>query len=303
MALILGQALALMAGTLLYYQPVTKAPIGALDRIWLVGVIMGVAAAMWTAVLVRLVLKGCEAGFASVRQQLREEIDRKSRHLMATRDAVIFGMAKLSESRDAQTGQHLLRIRRYVELLARQLRETVPSLRDLFTDEWIADLGLSSALHDIGKVGVPDSVLLKPGKLTPAEFDQIKRHTSIGGDCLFEIEQRLSDSNFLMLAREIAYAHHEWWNGDGYPLGLQGTNIPLSARIVALADVYDALTTNRPYKPALAHSEVVKIIRNRHGTHFEPAVVDAFMAVEPEFDRMRQELASEESPRVHADAA
>lgn len=303
LALILGQALALMAGTLLYYQPVTQAPIGALDRVWLWGVMMGVAAALWTAVLVRLVLKGCEAGFASIRRQLHEEIEKKSRHLMATRDAVIFGMAKLSESRDAQTGQHLLRIRRYVELLARQLREIVPSVRELFTDEWIADLGLSSALHDIGKVGVPDAILLKPGKLTQDEFEQIKRHTSIGGDCLFEIEQRLCDSNFLMLAREIAYAHHEWWNGDGYPAGLEGHNIPLSARIVALADVYDALTTDRPYKPALAHSEVVKIIRSRQGTHFEPSIVDAFMSVERDFDRLRQELASEESPRVHADAA
>jgi response regulator RpfG family c-di-GMP phosphodiesterase len=303
LALIIGQALALMAGTLLYYQPVKSDGYGAFDRTWLVGVIAGVLAAIWTAVVVRLVLRGCEAGFANIKVKLDNEIRKQTRDLMATRDAVIFGLAKLSESRDAQTGQHLLRIRRYVDMLARQIREVNPELREMISDEWIADLGLSSALHDIGKVGVPDSILLKPGRLTADEFDQIKRHTVIGGDCLYEIEKRLCDSNFLVLAREIGYAHHEWWNGEGYPLALSGHDIPLSARIVALADVYDALTTNRPYKPALAHPDVVRMIKNRHGTQFEPAVVDAFMAVERDFDRLRRELASEESPRVHADAA
>ena len=307
LGLIIGQAMALMAGTLLYYQPVKEAVEAgqppAFDRTWLVGVVTGVLAALWTAIVVRLVLRGCEANFAVVKDELDCEINRQARDLMATRDAVIFGMAKLSESRDANTGQHLLRIRRYVELLARQIRDTDPTLRNTITDEWIADLGLSSALHDIGKVGVPDAILLKPSKLTPAEFEQIKTHTTIGGDCLYEIEKRLSDSNFLMLAREIAYSHHEWWNGEGYPNGLQGLEIPVSARIVTLADVYDALTTDRPYKPALPHLEVIRIIRSRKGTQFEPAIVDAFMTVEKDFDRMRRELASDESPRVHADAA
>lgn len=307
LALIVGQALALMAGTLLYYEPVKNAIVPPgwwwIDRTWSVGVLTGVLAALWTAVVVRMVLKGCEAGFASVRRQLHDEINRQARDLMATRDAVIFGMAKLSESRDADTGQHLNRIRHYVDLLARQLRKDVSSLRTIISDEWIEDLGLSSALHDIGKVGVPDAILLKPGKLTQEEFEQIKRHTVIGGDCLFQIEKRLCESNFLMLAREIAYAHHEWWNGHGYPLGLSGETIPLSARIVALADVYDALTSNRPYKPALAHKEVIKVIRSRRGTHFEPAIVDAFMSVERHFDRLRRELITDESPRVYADAA
>ena len=306
LALIMGQALALMAGTLLYYQPVFQAADGgppAFDRTWLVGVLTGVLAALWTAVVVRLVLRGCEAGFASVKVKLDNEIRRQARDLMATRDAVIFGLAKLSESRDAQTGQHLLRIRRYVDMLARQMREDHPELRDLISDEWIADLGLSAALHDIGKVGVPDSILLKPSRLTPDEFEQIKRHTTIGGDCLYEIEKRLCESNFLMLGREIAYAHHEWWNGEGYPMALAGSDIPLSARIVAIADVYDALTTNRPYKPALPHPDAVRLIKNRRGTQFEPDVVDAFMKIEREFDRLRRELASDESPRVYADAA
>jgi putative two-component system response regulator len=307
LALIIGQALALMAGTLLYYQPVQAAfRLGGsrpFDRTWLVGVLTGVMAAIWTGVVVRLVHRGCQTNFAIIKGELDDEIKRQARDLLATRDAVIFGMARLSESRDADTGQHLLRIRRYVEMLARKMRESDPSLHDRFTEEWIADLGLSSALHDIGKVGVPDAILLKPGRLTPEEFEQIKRHTWIGGDCLYEIEKRLSDSNFLMLAREIAFAHHEWWNGQGYPFGLSGEDIPLSARIVALADVYDALTTNRPYKPAVPHGEVVKIIASRSGTQFEPRIVETFLAVEKQFDRLRRELASDESPRVHADAA
>jgi putative two-component system response regulator len=304
--LIVGQGLALMAGTLLYYQPVQNAiqhgdP--AFDRTWLVGILTGVLAAIWTAIVVRMVRQSCEANFALIEDRLQDEINRQSRQLVATRDAVIFGMARLSESRDTDTGQHLLRIRRYVDLLARQLRDESPRHRVIITDYWLADLGLSSALHDIGKVGVADSILLKPGKLTPDEFEEIKRHTTIGGDCLFEIEKRLCDCNFLVMAREIAYAHHEWWNGDGYPLGLAGEAIPLSARIVALADVYDALTAHRPYKPEMPHTHAVKIIRERSGTQFEPAIVDAFLAVEAQFDRLRRELASAESPRVYADAA
>lgn len=304
--LVIAQALALMAGTLLYYQPVknsTPGAVEALDKTWLVGVITGVLAALMTAVLIRMVRRGCQITFEQMRTELSEEISLQARQLMATRDAVIFGLARLSESRDACTGHHLMRIRRYVDLLARRLRRETRELRELITDQWIDDLCLSSALHDIGKVGVPDAILLKPGRLSPDEFEHIKRHTVVGGDCLKEIEQRLSDCNFLMLAREIAYAHHEWWNGAGYPRGLKEQAIPLSARIVALADVYDALTTARPYKPALPHREAVKIIRGRRGTHFEPLIVDAFLAVSHEFERLCRELASEESPRVYADAA
>jgi response regulator RpfG family c-di-GMP phosphodiesterase len=305
LVLVIAQALALMAGTMLYYQPVkdgTTAP-HMLDRTWLIGVLMGVLAALMTAMLIRMVRQGCQITFEEMRTELSDEINKQARHLMTTRDAVIFGLARLSESRDSATGHHLMRIRRYVDLLARRLRRETRELRDFITDEWIDDLCLSSALHDIGKVSVPDAVLLKPGRLSQSEFEQIKLHTIVGGDCLKEIEQRLSDCNFLMLAREIAYAHHEWWNGEGYPNRLSGHAIPFSARIISLADVYDALTTARPYKPALPHREAVKIIRSRRGTQFEPLIVDAFMAVEHEFDRLRRELASDESPRVYADAA
>jgi response regulator RpfG family c-di-GMP phosphodiesterase len=306
LVLIVAQALALMAGTLLYYKPIKTQRMGevqAVDSTWLVGVLTGVLAALMTVVLIRMVRHGCQLSFEQMKAELSDEIDNQARQLMATRDAVIFGLARLSESRDACTGHHLMRIRRYVDLLARRLRRETRELRELITEQWIDDLCLSSALHDIGKVGVPDAILLKPGRLTEPEFEQIKRHTVVGGDCLKEIEQRLSDCNFLMLAREIAYAHHEWWNGQGYPRGLRETAIPLAARIVALTDVYDALTTDRPYKPALAHREAVKIIRSRRGTQFEPLIVDAFLAVEHEFERLCRDLASAESPRVYADAA
>ncbi len=304
--LIVAQALALTAGTLLYYKPVPDATPGmfqALDRTWVIGILTGILAALMTVVLIRMVQRGWRMTFEDMKAELSDEINEKARHLTVTRVAVIFGLARLSESRDTNTGHHLMRIRRYVDLLARRLRRETRELRDFITEEWIDDLCLSSALHDIGKVSVPDAILLKPGRLTEAEFEQIKKHTIVGGDCLKEIEQRLTDCNFLMLAREVAYAHHEWWNGAGYPTGLKERAIPLSARIVALADVYDALTTERPYKPALPHREAVKMIRSRRGTQFEPLVVDAFLAVEHEFDRLRRELASEESPRVYADAA
>ena len=304
LVLIIAQALALMAGTLMSpmgYDDLSSVPVTG--RTWIVGLLVGVLAGLMTATLIRMVREGCQISFEEMRSELSDEINTQARQLMATRDAVIFGLARLSESRDASTGHHLMRIRHYVDLLARRLRRQSRELRDLITEQWIEDLCLSSALHDIGKVGVPDSILLKPGRLTPEEFEHIKRHTLVGGDCLRELEQRLSDCNYLVMAREIAYSHHEWWNGEGYPHRLKENAIPLSARIVALADVYDAMTTERPYKPALAHSEVVKAIRARRGTQFEPLIVDAFLAVEREFDRLRGELTSEESPRVYADAA
>jgi len=306
LALIVGQGLALVTGSLIYDNPVTHTARQnwfMANREWVIGILLGVLAALWTAMVARLVLRGCEGGFAKLKAQLDSELSRQFSDLMATRNAVIFGMARLSESRDVTTGQHLMRIRQYVEVLARQLRKDWPKLRGLMTDAWIADLGLSSALHDIGKVGIPDAILLKPSMLSTAEMAEIRKHTWIGGDCLYAIEQQLGSSNFLNLGREIAYAHHEWWNGEGYPFGLKGENIPIAARIVSLADVYDALTTNRPYKPAMPHEVAVSMIVKRRGTQFEPAVVDAFMSVERQFDLMRRALSSEESPRVHAEAA
>lgn len=212
------------------------------------------------------------------------------KELQTTRDVVILALGRFAEFRDLETGRHLARISRYVELLARKLRDADPAAHAHLTDDWIHDLGLAASLHDIGKVGIPDQILHKPGQLTAEERALIEDHSVIGGECLHEMEAQLGSSRLLSLAREIAYSHHEWWNGRGYPFKLEGPAIPLSARIVALADVYDALTTSRTYKSAAPHEQARTIIINGKGSQFDPALVDAFVACEARFKQVAVEL-------------
>ena len=194
---------------------------------------------------------------------------------LRARNTLIFGLAKLAESRDSDTGEHLERIAAYCRVLAEQLR-TAHNL----SDEWIINLQLASSLHDIGKVGIPDSVLLKPGPLTPAERAVMERHTGIGADALDSILARDQGDDLLRMARNIAAAHHERWDGQGYPSRLSGESIPLEARIVSVADVYDALTSKRVYKPALSHDEALAIIEDGRNAQFDPQVVDALCRCE-----------------------
>lgn len=201
---------------------------------------------------------------------------RRIQSLVRTRDAVIFGLAKLADSRDPETGDHLERISLYSSTLASLLRRH-PRYADKVTASFVRTIGISSVLHDIGKVGISDSVLRKPGRLTDAERAHMKTHTVIGGECLRDIEQRLGSSNFLQMAREIAFSHHERWDGSGYPFGLAEDNIPLSARIVALVDVYDALSSKRVYKDALPHVQCVEIIRAGQGSHFDPDLAEIWL--------------------------
>jgi putative two-component system response regulator len=217
--------------------------------------------------------------------------------LLRTRDAVIFGLAKLTESRDQDTGNHLERIAVYSTRLATVLRRN-PRYRHQLTPAFIKLIGISTALHDIGKVGIEDSILLKPGQFEEQERLVMQMHATIGGKCIREIESQLGRSNFLQLAREIAFCHHERWDGAGYPKGLAGEEIPLAARIVALADVYDALASKRVYKPALPHAQCLEMIRAEAGKQFDPAVVDAFLEVEAEFRAIAQRCrdASEAEP-------
>jgi HD-GYP domain-containing protein (c-di-GMP phosphodiesterase class II) len=203
-----------------------------------------------------------------------------------SRIGIIMGLAKLAEYRDEDTGLHLERIREYCRLLANGLAR-LPAYRNYITESYINDLYYSSILHDIGKVGVPDAVLLKPGKLDPEEFKSIQRHPGIGGDAIMNVESKINIQSFLTLGREIAYCHHEKWDGTGYPKALRGEAIPLSARIVALADVYDALTSARPYKEAFTHRKALEIISEGRATHFDPLVVDVFLNAEAEFNRIR----------------
>lgn len=226
----------------------------------------------------------------AARQQLRnrnawleDEVRRRVAELAEVQDATILALATLAETRDNDTGNHIRRTQIYVRLLAERLRSN--NLQPgLLTDDYIALLGKSAPLHDIGKVGVPDAVLLKPGKLTSEEFEIIKIHPVLGGATLKAVERTLSNpSSFLRLAREIAMSHHEKWDGSGYPHGLAGDAIPLSARIMAVADVYDALTCKRPYKAPFPHEQAVEIIRQGRGTHFDADIVDAFLQLGDEF--------------------
>ncbi len=192
------------------------------------------------------------------------------------------GLAKLAEYRDKDTGGHLERIREYSRILAHGIADH-PEYKGYITEDYIKALCLSSILHDIGKVAIPDSILLKPAKLDKDEFEIIKQHASLGGDAIKEAEAQIKGKSFLTIGKEISYYHHEKWDGTGYPAGLSGKRIPLSARIVALADVYDALTTNRIYKKAYSHEKAKEIILNNRGTHFDPDIVDAFCELEEEF--------------------
>ncbi|MCC6428454.1 MAG: response regulator [Phycisphaerales bacterium] len=195
---------------------------------------------------------------------------------LRARNTLIFGLAKLAESRDSDTGEHLERIEAYCRVLAEQLRGTLPDL----TDEWVINLQLASSLHDIGKVGIPDGVLLKAGPLTPEERSIMQRHPTIGAEALDAILARDSGDELLRMARNIAACHHERWDGGGYPSGLRGHDIPLEARIVSVADVYDALTSKRVYKPGMPHEKALAIIVEGRQTQFDPDVVDALLKSE-----------------------
>ena len=209
--------------------------------------------------------------------------------LQEARSATILGLAKLAEYRDEGTGSHLERIREYSRLIAEQMAK-LPKYRSYITREYIEDIYRSSILHDIGKVGVPDAILLKPDQLTGEEFEIIKTHSILGGDALNAIDAQIEGKSFLTLGKEIAYHHHEKWDGSGYPKGLSLEKIPLSARMVALADVYDALTSRRFYKEAYSHDKATDIIVGLKSTHFDPDVVDCFLAVEEEFRRICTEM-------------
>ncbi len=220
---------------------------------------------------------------ALVRQRRGDQRD-------AAQGAVTMALATLAEYRDPETGQHLLRLQQYCRLLAEQLT-LHPSYGVQVTEAFIADLVRSSPLHDIGKVGIPDHILLKPGRHTQQETTTMRQHARIGGDTLRAVFEANANQEFLQMAMDIAYHHHERWDGTGYPFGLSGESIPLSARILALADVYDALTTKRVYKPAFPHARAVGLIVAGSGTHFDPVVVAAFQAVEAAFECTAEALA------------
>lgn len=207
-------------------------------------------------------------------------------------DAIISALAKLSEYRDPETGAHLLRLKKYCELLCSYLGKT-GQFAGLVTAEFTKDLVRSSPLHDIGKVGIPDAILKKPGKLTEEEFEVMKTHAAIGGDTLRAVYENYPSQGFIKCGMDIAYGHHEKWNGSGYPLGLKGEEIPLVARILALVDVYDALSCRRIYKPPFPREKAREIIVEGSGNHFDPQLVSAFLSIEEDFFRISEEYADQ----------
>ncbi len=213
---------------------------------------------------------------------LEQEVARRTEETRALQDATILMMASLAETRDNETGNHILRTQYYVKALAERLK-THPRFAAFLTEPIIEVLFKSAPLHDIGKVGIPDRILLKPGRFEPHEFEVMKTHTTLGRVAIEQAERRLGRSvPFLNFAKEIAYSHQEKWDGSGYPEGLAGDAIPISARLMAVADVYDALISRRVYKPAMPHEKAVAIITEGRGTHFDPDMVDAFLAIQEE---------------------
>lgn len=282
--LLVGQAICLAVGF-------------ALGAIWLSSNWPGWVLA--TGLLVALAVQGTTlwAGLQRLyalaqRQRAEAEARAIAEHatLQRTQQAVMYGLAHLSESRDSATGQHLRRMKHLARTLAEAL-QTHPKYRKVVTPEYVKQIEISAMLHDIGKVGISDAILLKPGKLTPDERREIEQHPLISSQCLQRIEERLGAANFLEMAHEIALYHHERWDGRGYPFGRRGEAIPLPARIVAIADVYDALISERVYKPAYPHEQCVAMIRDGAGTQFDPELVHVFLQIERRFadisDRIR----------------
>jgi putative two-component system response regulator len=209
---------------------------------------------------------------------------------LETRDMTIFAMARLAESRDPETGAHLERVRNYSRLLAEDLSR-MPELRLTVDESYVHLIYLTSPLHDIGKVAIPDHVLLKPGRLDSAEFEIMKTHTTAGAQTLAAAIKEFPEARFLRMAQQIALTHHEKFDGNGYPNGLRGQDIPLCGRITAIADVYDALTSRRVYKGATTHEVARSIILKDKGTHFDPLLVEAFLRCEREFQNVAVKFA------------
>lgn len=210
----------------------------------------------------------------------------KTEELQQTQDATITALAALAETRDTDTGRHILRTQRYVKVLAQQLYDQ-GMFKDELNLEMIDLLYKSAPLHDIGKVGVPDAVLRKPGKLDEKEWQIMRSHPILGYESLHQAEKSLGSNSFLNIAGQIALTHHEKWNGKGYPNGLAKNDIPLAGRLMALADVYDALISQRVYKPGLSHQEACQIIKEGRAIHFDPRLVDAFESVAGEFQKIK----------------
>lgn len=233
----------------------------------------------------------------AMNDSLEQAVAQRTRELENTKDVAIYCMASLAETRDNETGYHIRRTQHYVKALAEEWRK-LPGNQDLLSDNDISLLFKSAPLHDIGKVGVPDRILLKPGKLDEAEWEEMKMHATYGKEAIDRAEEELGSSTFLTVAKEIAYTHHERWDGSGYPRGLKGPEIPLSGRLMAIADVYDALISRRVYKGPFSHEEAIQNIASERGTHFDPVLVDLLLQNKDRFAAIAAQYADENIDEV-----
>ena len=255
-----------------------------------------VPAILLARVRTQLALKAAADFMRDKSAYLEQEVARRTEEIRDVQDATILMLSSLAETRDNETGNHILRTQRYVRALAEALREH-PRFKPALADEAMLDLLYKSApLHDIGKVGIPDGILLKPGRLTPEEFEVMKTHTTLGREAIEHAEARMGKSApFLAMAKEIAYSHQEKWDGSGYPQGLAGEATPVSARLMAVADVYDALISRRVYKPAMPHEQAVAIITEGRGKHFDPDIADVFLAIHEDFHAIAMAFADSDA--------
>ncbi|MBF0568565.1 MAG: two-component system response regulator [Nitrospirae bacterium] len=240
-----------------------------------------------------LALKGMRDFLKQKNDFLEQEVKRRTEEITAIQDVTILALGSLAETRDSDTGNHIRRTQYYVAALSKHLSAN-PRFGWFLTSKNIITLFKIAALHDIGKVGIPDKVLLKPGKLDNDEYAIMKTHTVLGKRAIEEAEKRLGiEVEFLRYAKEMAYSHHERWDGAGYPEGLSGDDIPISARLMAVADVYDALICKRVYKTPMTHEQARKIIVEGKATQFDPDVVDAFIALEETFIKITKQFTDE----------
>lgn len=263
-------------------------PVGAIEAYW-------AKAGLPSDEAVRLLRRlANSAAVAMTNVHLINSLAAAKEEAARARDALILAMASLAETRDHETGNHIRRTQHYVRALAEALKEQGVYAEEL-TDEAIDLLYKSAPLHDIGKIGIPDSVLLKPGKLDPQEYEIMKSHAELGRAAIATAERYMGTATpFLNVAREIAHTHHEKWNGTGYPQGLRGEDIPIGGRIMAIADAYDALVSERIYKPAMSHEEAVDIIVRDAGTHFDPGLVAVFARIAPRFKEIHSQFTDQE---------
>jgi putative two-component system response regulator len=243
------------------------------------------AAIVKARIQTQLTLRRAKVELSNQNKILEEKVRERTEEISHTQDVIINALTSLAETRDKETGSHIIRTQYYVKILAELIRHLPEYQAVLDDDATIEAIFKTAPLHDVGKVGIPDGILLKPGKLDAEEWVIMRTHASLGGDALKQARESVQGkgASFLKYAEEIAYGHHEKWDGSGYPLGLVGNDIPISARLMAIADVYDALLSKRCYKEAFSHSKALDIMLEGKGNHFDPVMLDVFLANEKLF--------------------